>query len=89
MSEIWNFKCLNCEERNNEGLDHGSKILLNVLEHIDDIRSILGDDESGFLEISIIGMGAEPITFLMDHYGEGHDVVVESEYGDIKRIGDL
>lgn len=88
MSEIWHLKCLKCEERNSEGLDHGSKILLNVLEHVDDIRSTLGGDESGFLEMSIIGMGTGPITFLMEHYGEEHDVVVESEYGQIKRIGD-
>jgi hypothetical protein len=87
MSEIWYLKCLKCDERNNEGLDHGDKTLLNVLEHVDDIRSTLGGDESGFLEISIIGMGTEPITFLMEHYGEGHDVVVENEYGDIKRVG--
>lgn len=33
-------------------------------------------------------MGTGPIAFLMEHYGEGHDVVVESEYGEIKRIGD-
>ena len=85
MSEIWRFKCLRCDEQNEDGLNHGDKILLNVLRHIDTIKSLLDSDESGDLEISIIG-GTEPITFLMQHYGDGHDVVVESEYGKIKRI---
>jgi hypothetical protein len=87
MSESWHFKCLTCEERNEEGLDRGDKTLLNVLEHVDDIRSFLGSDESGYIEVSIIGIGTEGVAFLMEHYGEGHDVVVESEYGDIKRVG--
>jgi hypothetical protein len=88
MSKSWHFKCLKCEERNEESLNHGDKILLNVLEHVDEIRSILGSDERGYLEVSIMSMGTEPISFLMEHYEEEHDVVVESEYGDIKRIGD-
>lgn len=86
VSEIWHFKCLKFEERNEEGLNHGEKILLNVLEHVDNIRSILGGDESGYLEVSILNVGTEPITFLMEHYGDVHDVVVESEYGEIIRI---
>jgi hypothetical protein len=88
MSELWHFKCLNCEARNSEDLENGDKTLLGILEHIDDIRSILGGDESGFLEISIIGMGTDPVTFLMDHYGEGHNIVIESDNGQIKRIGE-
>jgi hypothetical protein len=87
MSEAWHFKCLKCEERNEESLNRGDKILLNVLEHVDTIKSLLDSDGSGCLEISITSMGVEPITFLMEHYEEEHDVVVESEFGDIKRIG--
>jgi hypothetical protein len=88
MSEIWYLKCLKCGKGIEDGLNHGDKILLNVLEHVDDIRSLLGSDESGCIEVSVLGMGVIPIEFLMEHYGEGHDVVVESEYGEIKRIGD-
>ena len=85
MSKIWHFKCLKCDENNEDGLNHGDKILLNVLKNVDTIKSLLDNDEYGYLEISI-GMGTEPITFLMEHYGEGHDVVVYSEYGEIKRV---
>jgi hypothetical protein len=81
MSESWYFKCLKCDD-----LNHGDKILLNVLRHVDAIKSLLDSDESGYLQISIIGMGTEPIAFLNEHYGEGHDVVVYSEYGKIKRV---
>ena len=88
MREIWYFKCLKCGKRIEEGLDHGDKTLLNVLEHVEDIRSALGGDETGLLEVSILGMGVVPIEFLMEHYGEEHDVVVYSEFGCIKRIGD-
>jgi|GEM_PF-4893165 hypothetical protein len=49
MSEIWYFKCLKCGKRIEEGLDHGDKTLLNVLEHVEDIRSALGGDETGLL----------------------------------------
>jgi hypothetical protein len=87
MSEAWHFKCLKCEERNEESLNRGDKILLNVLEHVDTIKSLLDSDEFGYLEVSIMSMGIEPITFLMEHYEEEHDVVVENEFGDIKRIG--
>ena len=86
MSKIWYFKCLKCDEYNADGLNHGDKILLNVLKHVDTIKSLLDNNESGYLEISIMGMGMVPITFLMEHYGEGHDVVVYSEYGEIKRV---
>jgi hypothetical protein len=89
MSEIWYFKCLRCDEKTEEGLNHGDKILLNVLNHVDTIKSLLDSDESGYIEISIMGRGMEPIDFLMEHYGEGHDVVVYSEYGEIKRVGDM
>jgi hypothetical protein len=61
MSEIWYFKCLKCGKRIEEGLDHGDKTLLNVLEHVEDIRSALGGDETGLLEVSILGMGVVPI----------------------------
>lgn len=88
MSKSWHFKCLACEERNEESLNKGDKALLSVLEHVDDIRSLLGSDEAGYIEISILGMGTGGITFLMEHYGDGHDVVVESEYGDIRRVGE-
>lgn len=88
MSETWHFKCLRCDERNEDGLNHGDNILLNVLRHANTIKSLLDSDESGYLEISIVSRGTEPITFLMEHYGDGHDVVVESEYGDIKRVDD-
>jgi hypothetical protein len=86
MSEEWHFKCLECEQENHEGLNNGDKILLNVLEHIDDIRNILGSEESSSIQIAITNRGTEPIDFLMEHYGEGHDVVVKSENGQIKRI---
>ena len=89
MSEAWHFKCLKCEERNEESLNRGDKILLNVLENVDTIKSLLESDESGYLEISIMSMGTEPITFLMEHYEDEHDVVVESEYGDIIRLDNL
>lgn len=88
MSEIWHFKCLKCGEHNEDGLNHGDKTLLNVLAHVDAIHSLLDRDESGYIEVSIMGVGTEPIAFLMEHYGEGHDVVVYSEYGKIKRISD-
>ena len=86
MSEIWHFKCLRCDEHNGDGLNHGDKILLNVLKHVDMIKSILDSDEDGYIEISIINHESEPISFLMEHYGDGHDVVVYSEYGKIKRV---
>lgn len=89
MSESWHFKCLKCDEENEDGLNHGDDILLNVLRHADAIKSILDSDESGYLQVSIMGMGTEPISFLMEHYGEEHDVVVCSEYGKIKRIDDV
>lgn len=89
MSESWHFKCLRCDEENEAGLNHGNEILLNVLRHVDAIKSLLDNDESGYLEISIMGMGTESIAFLMEHYGEEHDVVVYSEYGKIKRIDDI
>jgi hypothetical protein len=85
MSEIWYFKCLKCDEKNEDGLNHGDKILLNVLRHVDTIKSLLDSDEFGYLQISMMGIGTEPIDFLMEHYGGGHDVVVCSEYGKIKR----
>lgn len=88
MSETWHFKCLKCDEDNEDGLNHGDKILLNVLRHVDTIKSLLDSDESGYLQVSIMGRGTEPISFLMEHYGEGHDVVVYSEYGKIKRVDD-
>jgi hypothetical protein len=86
MSESWHFKCLKYDEENEDGLNHGDKILLNVLRYVDAIKSLLNSDESGYLQISIIGMRMEPIAFLNEHYGEGHDVVVYSEYGKIKRV---
>lgn len=87
MSEKWCFKCLECEQENYEGLNNRDKILLNVLEHIDDIRSILGNEEFNHVKISITNRGTEPIDFLMEHYGEGHDVVVKSECGQVRRVG--
>lgn len=89
MSETWHFKCLKCDEENEDGLNHGDKILLNTLRRVDAIKSLLDSDEFGYLQISIIGLGTEPISFLMEHYGEGHDVVVYSEYGKIKRVDDV
>ena len=89
MSESWHFKCLKCDEENEDGLNHGDKILLNALRHVDTIKSLLDSDESGYIQVSIMGMGMEPISFLMEHYGEGHDVVVYSEYGKIKRVDDV
>lgn len=89
MSKTWYFKCLKCDKENEDGLNHGDKILLNVLRHIDTIKSLLVSDESGYLQVSIMGIGTEPIAFLMEHYGDGHDVVVYSEYGKIKRVGDV
>ena len=89
MSKTWYFKCLECDEQNEDGLNHGDKILLNVLRQIDTIKSLLDSDESGYIQISIMGIGTEPISFLMEHYGDGHDVVVCSEYGKIKRVGDV
>ncbi len=86
MSEFWYFKCLKCDEKNKDSLNHGDKILLDVLRHIDAIKSLLDSDESGYLEISIMNIGTEPIDFLNEHYGEGHEVVVYSEYGKIKRV---
>ena len=86
MSEKWHFECLSCGERSEEGLNHGDGILLNVLEHVCTIRSLLDSDEYGYLEISMASAGTEPITFLMAHYGDGHDVVVRSEYGTIRRV---
>ncbi len=89
MSEIWHFKCLTCDEKNYDGLNHGDKILLGVLRCVDTLKSLLDRDESGYLEISVMDIGTEPIDFLMEHYGEGHDVVVYSEYGKIKRVDDV
>lgn len=89
MSESWHFKCLKCDEENEVGLNHGDKVLLSVLRQVDTIKSLLDNDEFGYLQISIMSMGTEPITFLNEHYGEGHDVVVYSEYGRIKRVDDI
>ena len=86
MSESWHFKCLNCDKENEDGLNHGDKILLYALRNVDTIKALLEGDETGYIQISIMGMGIEPISFLMEHYGEEHDVVVRSEYGKIKRI---
>lgn len=84
MSKLWRFTCLKCDEETEEGLN--DNILLNVLRHVDTIKSLLDSDDSGYIEISIMGKGTEPIDFLMEHYGDGHDVVVRSEYGEIKRV---
>lgn len=89
MSEIWRFKCLKCDEESECGLNHGDKILLNLLKHVDAIKSLLDNDKDGYIELSILGSGSEPIGFLTAHYGEGHDVVILSEYGKIKKIGDI
>jgi len=89
MSETWRFKCLRCDEENEDGLNHGDEILLNALRHVDTIKSLLDSDESGYLQISIMGIGTEPIAFLMEHYADEHDVVVFSEYGNIKRIDNV
>lgn len=80
MSEIWYFKCLKCDVENEEGMNHGDEILLNVLQQVDTIKNLLESNKEGWLELSIMGAGTEPIDFLMNHYGEGHDVVVNSEY---------
>ena len=88
MSKIWRFKCLKCDKETEDGLNHGDKILLNLLRHVDMIKALLDSDESGYIEISIMSSGTEPIDFLMEHYGYGHDVVIHSEYGDIERTDD-
>lgn len=80
---------MKCDEENEYGLNHGDKILLNALRHVDTIKSLLDSDDSGYIQVSIMGMGTEPIAFLMEHYGEEHDVVVYSEYGKIKRIDNV
>jgi hypothetical protein len=77
---------LACDERYEDSLNHEDNVLLNVLRQADTIKSLLDGDEDGYLEVSMMGMGTGPITFLMAHYGEGHRVVVEGEYGEIKSI---
>lgn len=86
MSELWRFKCLKCDEEHEDGLNHGDEILLNVLRHVDTIKSLLDSDELGYINVTIMGIGTAPIDFLMEHYGDEHDVVVCSGYGEIKRI---
>lgn len=86
MSEHWYFKCLTCGEYSENRLNHGDNILLNILGCVDIIKNLSDSDKYKYLEISILGKGSEPIDFLMNHYGEGHDVVVISEYGTIKGV---
>ncbi len=86
MSETWNFKCLKCEQESEERLNKGDNVLLNTLKNVDAIKSLLDEDDLGYIEVSIMSMGTEPISFLMEHYGDEHDVVVYSEYGKIRRV---
>jgi len=76
INKSW-FKCLKCDETNKDKLTDEDDILLNALRRADAIKDLLDSDESGYLQVSLMGIETmEPIDFLMEHYGKGHDVIV-------------
>ncbi len=80
MSEYWTIKCNTCNWICEERANHLSSVLLNIMNHSNDFKRIKDSDTDGYIELSVMGHSSEFIIFVIEH--DGHDMVVQSEYGD-------
>jgi len=79
MSEYWTFKCNTCEIECGESANHLDHVLLNILRNSDNFKKIRESDKDGYIEFGIMAHSPSLIEFVIEH--DGHDVVVQSEYG--------
>jgi hypothetical protein len=84
MSRDWNMHCKTCNATSETDFGHGEHILRGIAKAFPHIQAAQKADDSGYLEVSVLGHGEELIAFLNEH--TGHDLDIISEYGDIEPI---
>lgn len=79
MSNYCNLYCKTCGEYSKTDINHGERILRNVVKVAPGCKIALEADKDGYLSISVLNYGFELIDFAIEH--GGHDLKIEDEYG--------
>lgn len=91
MSTYWGYKCKDCDVSSEYWLNHGDDYL-NVLavtwQELEKAMKPLEKWRGWRIDISHFNTEDEdPVDFLQQH--EGHNIVLENEYGNIKELQDV
>lgn len=84
MSIYWGLHCKTCNICSDATLNHGEHILRGIVKAAPYIHAALEADDSGYLEISVMGYGQGLISFLNNH--TDHELELYNEYGEFKPV---
>lgn len=79
MSNYWSMYCKTCSQHSESDFNHGEHILRGIVKAAAHCKAAKSADDSGYLEISVMGHGSELIDFCIAH--EGHELELADEYG--------
>lgn len=79
MSNYWSMHCKTCNKYSESDFNHGEAILRGIAKASQHCQAALEADDSGYLEISVMGHGSELISFCANH--DGHELELADEYG--------
>jgi len=86
MSEYWGLYCKTCDKSTDHEFNHGEEILRSLVKATPHLKAAFDIDTSGYFEFHLMGHNWSDVTgFALEEHA-GHELELESEYGNRETI---